>query len=72
MKQCVLLLLTIACAHGAPVDVLTPGSCKDAVALGAAGQALNKINADRSEGYIFGLHRLSNVHQMTHVSNCTV
>ncbi|XP_062412487.1 fetuin B [Sardina pilchardus] len=69
MKQCVLLLLAVACVHAAPVDVLAPGSCKDAVALGAAEQALNKINADRSEGYVFGLHRLSNVHQMQHGEN---
>ncbi|XP_041914057.1 fetuin B [Alosa sapidissima] len=69
MKQCVLLLLAVACVHAAPVDVLAPGSCKDAVALGAAQQALNKINADRSEGYVFGLHRLSNVHQMLHGKN---
>lgn len=69
MKQFLLLLLAIVCAHAAPVDVLTPASCKDAIALGAAQQALNKINADRHEGYIFGLHRLSNVHEMKHVSS---
>lgn len=69
MKQFLLLLLAIACAHAAPVDVLTPASCKDALVLGAAEQALNKINADRREGYIFGLHRLSNAHEMKHVSS---
>lgn len=68
MKQCLLLLLAVACVHAAPVDVLTPASCKAPLALGAAEQALNKINADRREGYIFGLHRLSNVHEMKHVS----
>ncbi|KAJ7986209.1 hypothetical protein DPEC_G00337590 [Dallia pectoralis] len=45
---------------------LKSGSCQDAVALGAAGQALDKINMDRKEGYVFALHRLSNVHQINH------
>ncbi|KAL2090246.1 hypothetical protein ACEWY4_014934 [Coilia grayii] len=67
MKQCALLLLAVAAvAHAAPVDVLTPLSCKDGYANGAAEQALNKINADRKEGYIFALHRLSNAHMMQH------
>ncbi|XP_028855813.1 fetuin B [Denticeps clupeoides] len=66
MKQCVLLLLAFACVDGAPVDSMKPGSCKDPVTLGAAQQALTKINQDRTEGYIFSLHRLSNVNQMPH------
>ncbi|XP_029564025.1 fetuin B [Salmo trutta] len=67
MKQCALLLLACVYAHAVPLEAGTkPGSCQDAVALGAAGQALDKINKDRTEGYVFGLHRLSNVNQMEH------
>ncbi|XP_010870818.1 fetuin-B [Esox lucius] len=67
MKRCALLLLACLYVHSAPLETdLKPGSCKDAVALGAAGQALGKINKDRREGYVFALHRLSNVHQMNH------
>ncbi|XP_070765438.1 fetuin B [Enoplosus armatus] len=72
MKHCGLLalLLALGCVHinGAPVaqDGLEQGSCEDASAIGAAGLALNKINHDRQEGYIFGLHRLSNVHTKEH------
>lgn len=70
MKQCALLLLACVYAHAVPLEAGTkPGSCQDAVALGAAGQALDKINKDRTEGYVFGLHRLSNVNQMEHVSS---
>lgn len=67
------MLLALGCVHvhGAPVeqDAMEQGSCKDASALGAADQALNKINQDRQEGYIFGLHSLSNVHMTKHVSH---
>ncbi len=68
MKQCVVLMMAFLCVHGAPVDVLTPGSCQDAVSNGAAAEAMNKINLDRTEGYVFSLDRLSNVHYMKHVS----
>lgn len=66
------LLLALGCMYvcAAPVaheDIL-PGSCEDASAKGAAELALNKINGDRQEGYIFALHRLSNVHMAKHVS----
>lgn len=44
------------------------GSCEDPQAKGAAQLALAKINRDRKEGYVFGLHRLSNVHMFKHVS----
>ncbi|XP_069009085.1 fetuin B [Embiotoca jacksoni] len=67
MKTCVLLslLLALGCVNvrAAPVE---QGSCEDAQAVGAAGLALTKINQARQEGYIFGLHRLSNVHMATH------
>lgn len=72
MKCCVLLsmLLALGCVHvyGAPVeqDGMEQGSCTDAQALGAAGQAMTKINQDRHEGYIFALHRLSDVHTTKH------
>ncbi|XP_050950595.1 fetuin B [Labeo rohita] len=66
MKQCVVLMMAFLCVHGAPVDVLTPGSCQDAVASGAAAEAMNKINLDRTEGYVFSLDRLTNVYYMKH------
>lgn len=77
MKHSVLLslLLALGCmhVHGAPVeqDGMQQGSCEDAQAKGAAQQALNKINQDRQEGYVLGLHRLSNVHITKHVSHDT-
>ncbi|KAI3368472.1 hypothetical protein L3Q82_025483 [Scortum barcoo] len=72
MKHCVLLslLLALVCVHvhSAPVEqvAMEQGSCEDASAIGAAGLALTKINQDRQEGYIFSLHRLSNVHVTKH------
>ncbi|XP_023144993.2 antihemorrhagic factor cHLP-B-like [Amphiprion ocellaris] len=70
MKSWVLLslLLAVGCVRGAPVDQhgVEQGSCEDASAKGAAELALTKINQDRSEGYIFSLHRLSNVHTAKH------
>jgi len=73
MKHCMLLslLLALGCVHGAPVapDGMEAGSCEDASAKGAAELALTKINQDRKEGYIFALHRLSNVHMTKHVSH---
>lgn len=77
MKHCFLLplLLALWCMHvrGAPLenDGIEQGSCEDPQAKGAADQALAKINADRKEGYVFGLHRLSNVHMTKHVSLTT-
>lgn len=77
MKPCVLLslLLVLGCTHvyGAPVEHghLEQGSCEDASAQGAAKLALTKINQDRKGGYIFSLHRLSNVHTAEHVSHST-
>lgn len=77
MKHCVLLslLLVLGCTHlhGAPVEhgQLQQGSCEDPSALGAASLAVTKINQDRKEGYIFSLHRLSNVHTAQHVSHST-
>lgn len=73
MKYCALLalLLALGCVHvrAAPVgDSRVQGSCEDPVALGAAEQALIKINLDRQEGYVFALHRLANVHYTRHVS----
>ncbi|XP_044055531.1 fetuin-B-like [Siniperca chuatsi] len=78
MKHCVLLslLLVLGCVHvhGAPVEQggLEQGSCEDASAKGAAELALTKINQDRQEGYIFSLHRLSNVHTTKHGENGVV
>ncbi|KAJ8010890.1 hypothetical protein DPEC_G00079840 [Dallia pectoralis] len=45
---------------------VSPGSCRDTVVLAAVEQAIDKLNKDRVEGYIFGLHRLRNVNQMEH------
>ncbi|TNN76825.1 Fetuin-B [Liparis tanakae] len=71
MKHCMILslLLALGCVHGAPVAPggMEAGSCEDASAKGAAELALTKINQDRKEGYIFALHRLSNVHMAKHV-----
>nr|XP_040040678.1 histidine-rich glycoprotein-like isoform X1 [Gasterosteus aculeatus aculeatus] len=72
MKHCMLLalLLALGCMYvcAAPVahEDIQPGSCEDASAKGAAELALTKINQDRLEGYIFALHRLSNVHMAKH------
>lgn len=70
MKHCVLLsmLLALGCVHGAPVEqgAMEEGSCKDATALATADLALNEINRDLKEGYIFSLLHLSNVHMSKH------
>ncbi|AWP10533.1 Fetuin B [Scophthalmus maximus] len=78
MKHRVLLslLLALGCAHvrGAPVEQagLEQGSCDDTSAKAAAGLALTKINQDRKEGYVFSLHRLSNVHTAKNGDNGVV
>lgn len=70
MKQCLLLLAVVAGAFAAPVDnSLTPASCTDPVVMGAADQALLKINEDRKDGYIFALHGLSNAYMMQQGEN---
>ncbi|XP_077440940.1 fetuin B [Vanacampus margaritifer] len=72
MKTCLLfsVLLALCRVHvqGAPVDpdAMAMESCEDALALGAASEALSKINQDRQEGYVFSLHRLSNAHSTKH------
>ncbi|MCI4383565.1 hypothetical protein PGIGA_G00027890 [Pangasianodon gigas] len=66
MKQCMLLLLAFVCIHGAPVGVLPPSSCNDATTAFVAGEAIDKINQDRTTGYVFSLERVSNVHQTRH------
>lgn len=68
MKHCVLLLLTFVCIHAAPTGDLPPSSCKDATTAFVAGEAIDKINKDRTTGYVFSLERVSNVHQTRHVS----
>lgn len=77
MRDCVLLslLLAVGCMNirAAPMetDAMEEGSCEDASAMGAAKEALTKINHDRKEGYVFSLRRLSNVHMKKHVSHTT-
>ncbi|XP_053491396.1 fetuin B [Ictalurus furcatus] len=66
MKQCMLLLLAFVCVHGAPTGVLPPSCCKDATTVFVAGEAIDKINQDRTTGYVFSLERVSNVHQTPH------
>uniref|UniRef100_A0A3Q0RZ45 Cystatin domain-containing protein n=1 Tax=Amphilophus citrinellus TaxID=61819 RepID=A0A3Q0RZ45_AMPCI len=70
------LLLAFGCVtiNGAPVEHggIEPGSCEDASTKAAAELALTKINQDRKEGYIFGLHRLSNAHIKKHGENGVV
>ncbi|KAM9461915.1 fetuin B [Clarias gariepinus] len=63
MKQCGLLLLAFVCVHGAPAGVPPPSSCTDATTVFVAGEAIDKINQDRTTGYVFSLERVSNVHQ---------
>ncbi|KAI4898285.1 hypothetical protein NFI96_024414 [Prochilodus magdalenae] len=72
MKQCVLLLVAFAWAHGAPAGTGPSSSCKDAMAKSAAAQAMDKINLERSEGYVFSLERLSNVALKRHGENGVV
>ncbi|KAK5869508.1 hypothetical protein PBY51_024217 [Eleginops maclovinus] len=76
MKHFVLLslLLALGCVRAAPVENvgMEEGSCEDASVKGAAGLAITKINQDRQEGYIFALHRLSNVHMTKHGENGVV
>ncbi|XP_030582393.1 histidine-rich glycoprotein-like [Archocentrus centrarchus] len=68
MEVCVLLslLLVLGCVtiNGVPLGLrrIEPGSCEDPSTKAAAELALTKINQDRKEGYIFGLHRISNAH----------
>ncbi|KAF6734167.1 Fetuin-B [Oryzias melastigma] len=73
MKICILGLLVLGCVYGAPVEEgLKPESCDDPHAVKAAHVALSKINMERNEGYIFSLHRLSNVHHAKHGENGVV
>ncbi|KAG8003359.1 Fetuin-B [Nibea albiflora] len=62
------LLLALGCVHGAPVeqDDMEEVSCEDAFAKSAADEALTKINQDRTDGYVFSLHRLSSAHTAKH------
>ncbi|XP_063056940.1 fetuin B [Engraulis encrasicolus] len=69
MQSGLLLLALVAGALSAPVDVPSPAKCKDAVVMGAAEQALAKINADRKEGYTFALNSVANAHMMEHGAN---
>ncbi|XP_012727628.2 fetuin-B [Fundulus heteroclitus] len=71
MKTCVLFLLVLGSVYGAPVEQggVEPGSCEDASAVSAAHLALTKINMDRLDGYVFSLHRLSNVNLAKHGEN---
>ncbi|XP_051929549.1 fetuin-B-like [Hippocampus zosterae] len=66
-----LLASACACAQGAPLDqvALVAESCQDALAVGAAGEALTKINRERKEGYILSLRRLANAHSEKHEEN---
>uniref|UniRef100_A0A3B4BMC5 Cystatin domain-containing protein n=1 Tax=Periophthalmus magnuspinnatus TaxID=409849 RepID=A0A3B4BMC5_9GOBI len=63
MKSCILLLLVFfGSSWGAPVEQegLEEASCTDPVVLGAARQAMDKINKDRTEGYVYSLRDLAN------------
>ncbi|TSK53631.1 Fetuin-B [Bagarius yarrelli] len=66
MKQFLLLLLAFLSAHGAPAGILPQSSCKDATTVFVAEEAINKINQDRTTGYVFSLERVSNVHYTQH------
>eukprot|EP00066_Takifugu_rubripes_P024210 XP_011613476.1 PREDICTED: fetuin-B-like [Takifugu rubripes] len=58
------LLLALGCTHIRSAPVETTGL--------EAELALSKINQDRTEGYVFGLQRLSNVHMTKHGENGVV
>uniref|UniRef100_A0A8C6UKH5 Fetuin B n=1 Tax=Neogobius melanostomus TaxID=47308 RepID=A0A8C6UKH5_9GOBI len=72
MKRALLLLIVcLGASWAAPVDqeVLEAASCADPVVLGAAAQAMDKINKDRKEGYVFSLRDLANAHMQKHGEN---
>uniref|UniRef100_A0A7N4PIV9 Cystatin domain-containing protein n=1 Tax=Sarcophilus harrisii TaxID=9305 RepID=A0A7N4PIV9_SARHA len=46
-----------------PHPLLLEPSCNDSRVLSVAGLALEKINEDRKEGYIFSLNRVANVQE---------
>ncbi|XP_061096328.1 fetuin-B-like [Conger conger] len=58
MKLCVLLLLAGFCFQSGSLTGLT---CKTPAILKAAQLALDKINEDRQEGYVFAFNRLHDV-----------
>uniref|UniRef100_A0A3B4BJ47 Cystatin fetuin-B-type domain-containing protein n=1 Tax=Periophthalmus magnuspinnatus TaxID=409849 RepID=A0A3B4BJ47_9GOBI len=75
MKSCILLLLVFfGSSWGAPVEQegLEEASCTDPVVLGAARQAMDKINKDRTEGYVYSLRDLANAHIQAHGENSDV
>uniref|UniRef100_A0A3B5L2X5 Cystatin domain-containing protein n=1 Tax=Xiphophorus couchianus TaxID=32473 RepID=A0A3B5L2X5_9TELE len=74
MKTCVLFLLVVGSVYSAPVEQggIQAGSCEDPSVVSAAHLALSKINLDRVDGYVFSLHRLSNVHLDRHGENGVV
>ncbi|XP_034036697.1 fetuin-B-like [Thalassophryne amazonica] len=71
MKQVVLLslLLVYVHVHCAPDVQPSALSCKDEAAISVAGEALDMINKDRQEGYIFTLLRLANINTKTYGDN---
>ncbi|KAK7889016.1 hypothetical protein WMY93_024576 [Mugilogobius chulae] len=72
MKRCVLLVLVLlGSSCGAPVEQEGPeeASCTDPVVLGAAKQAMDQINKDRTEGYVYSLRDLANAHILKHGEN---
>jgi len=72
MKQqsvLVLLACVLGVLHAAPLEENTgveAGNCQDAFVQSAGKLALDKINKDRKEGYMFSLHRVSNANLMKH------
>ncbi|KAK7889014.1 hypothetical protein WMY93_024574 [Mugilogobius chulae] len=51
--------------HEAPEEA----SCTDPIVLGAAKQAMDQINKDRTEGYVYHLRDLANAHILKHGEN---
>ncbi|XP_051847724.1 fetuin-B-like isoform X2 [Antechinus flavipes] len=61
-----LVLVHGACSTSPPGEVYQPPpqpSCNDSRVLSVAGLALEKINEDRKEGYIFSLNRVADVQE---------
>lgn len=60
-----LLVLGVCCWEGGRASLPEPVGCQGSEVLRVAEEALSQINADRTEGYVFSLHR---VYDVSHVA----
>ncbi|KAG7488115.1 hypothetical protein MATL_G00031000 [Megalops atlanticus] len=63
MKLCGLLLSVCVCLKGGCLSPVPSTHCEDPAVLKAAEVALDKINADRQEGFVFSFNRVYDVSQ---------